>query len=189
MQYGGRSAFIIRLVLASTLASSYGVYGPAFELCVDEAVPGTEDYLHSEKYELKRWDRTKAGSLRDLIARINRIRRENIALQTPWNLSFCEVANDSLLSYTKVTEDLSDLILVVVNLDPFHKQSGWLRIPLTRLGIDPGQPYLAHDLLSDDKYIWQGEKNFVELNPQVLPAALFRIRKRIRRETDFDYFM
>ena len=189
LQYGGRPAFMIRLVLAATLASNYGIYGPAFELCVNEAIPGKEEYLHSEKYELKRWDRGKAGNLRDFITRVNRIRKENPALQTPWNLSFYEVDNDSLLSYGKATEDLSDMILVVVNLDPFHTQSGWVNVPMNELGIDPTQPYLVHDLLSDDKYIWHGERNFVELNPQVQPANIFRVRKRLKREMDFDYFM
>jgi len=189
LQYGGKSAFMIRLVLAATLNSNYGIYGPAFELCVNEVIPGKEEYLYSEKYQMKHWDRNKAGNLRDFIARVNRIRKENAALQTTWNLHFYEVDNDSLLSYGKATEDLSNVILVVVNLDPFHKQSGWLRIPVSQLGMDLTQPYLVHDLLSDDKCIWQGEKHFVELNPQILPASIFRIRKRLKREMDFDYFM
>ena len=180
---------MIRLVLAATLTSNYGIYGPAFELCINEVIPGKEEYLHSEKYEIKYWDRNKARNLSDFIARVNRIRKENAALQTTWNLHFYEVDNDSLLSYGKATEDLSNLILVVVNLDPFHKQSGWLRIPVGQLGMDPTQPYLLHDLLSDDRYIWQGEENFVELNPHISPASIFRIRKRLKREMDFDYFM
>jgi starch synthase (maltosyl-transferring) len=189
LQYGARPAFMIRLVLAATLASNYGIYGPAFELCIHEAISGKEEYLHSEKYELKHWDWEKAGNLRDFISRVNRIRKENPALQTTWNLCFYEVDNDSLLAYGKATEDLSNILLVVVNLDPFHTQSGWVRIPVNQLGIDSTQPYLVHDLLSDDKYIWQGERNFVELNPQVLPANIFRVRKRLKREMDFDYFM
>jgi starch synthase (maltosyl-transferring) len=189
LQYGGRPAFMIRLVLAATLASNYGIYGPALELCVSEALPGKEEYLNSEKYELKHWDWNAAGNLRDFIARVNTIRRGNPALQTTWNLSFHEVGNDYLLFYAKATDDLSDIILVVVNLDPSHTQSGWLKVPLDRLAIDPGRPYLVHDLLSDDKYIWQGERNFVELNPQVLPANIFKVRKRLKREVDFDYFM
>lgn len=189
LQYGGRSAFTIRMALAATLSSSYGIYGPAFELCVNDAVPGKEEYLHSEKYELKHWDWDAPGNLKDFIARVNRIRRENPALQIPWILKFYEVDNDYLLFYAKATEDFSNIILVVVNLDPYHTQSGWLKVPIHELGIDPDQPYLVHDLLSDDKYIWQGERNYVELNPQVLPANILRIRKRLKRETDFDYFM
>ena len=189
LQYGGRPAFMVRLVLAATLGSNYGIYGPAFELCVNEALPGKEEYLHSEKFEIKHWDWDKDGNLRDIIARVNQIRRENAALQTAWNLSFLEVDNDYLLSYRKATDDLSNLILVIVNLDPFHKQSGWVRVPVDQLGIGSAQPYLVHDLLSNDKYIWQGERNFVELDPQALPAKIFRVRKRLKREMDFDYFM
>ena len=189
LQYGGRPAFMIRLVLAATLCSNYGVYGPAFELLVNEAIPGKEEYLNAEKYEIKHWDWSKPGNLRDFMTRLNRIRRENPALQTTWNLHFYEVDNEMLLFYGKMSEDLSNMILVVVNLDPFHTQSGWVNVPIRALGIDPSQPYLVHDLLSDDKYIWQGERNYVELNPQVLPANIFRIRKRLKRETDFDYFM
>lgn len=189
LQYGGRPAFMIRLVLAATLCSNYGVYGPAFELLVNEAIPGKEEYLNAEKYEIKHWDWNKPGNLRDFMTRLNRIRRENPALKTTWDLHFYEVDNEMILFYGKMNEDLSNMILVVVNLDPFHTQSGWVNVPIRALGIDPSQPYLVHDLLSDDKYIWQGERNYVELNPQVLPANIFRIRKRLKRETDFDYFM
>ena len=180
---------MIRLVLAATLASNYGIYGPAFELWVKEAIPGREEYLNSEKYELKYWARDKVGDLRDFITRVNRIRKENPALQTMANLHFYEVDNDSLLFYGRTTEDLSDVILVVVNLDPFHTQSGWVNVPMRYLRMDSTQPYLVHDLLGDDKYIWQGERNFVELNPQALPANIFRVKKRTKREMDFDYFM
>jgi len=189
LQYGGRQAFMIRLVLAATLSSNYGIYGPTFELCINEALPGREEYLNSEKYEIKQWNRDIPGNLKDFITRVNRIRRENPALQTTWNLRFYEVDNDTLLFYGKVTDDLSNMILVVVNLDPFHSQAGWVRVPIRELGLDPNQPYLVHDLLSDDKYIWQGERNYVELNPRVLPANIFRVRKRLKRETDFDYFV
>ncbi len=189
LQYGGRPAFMIRLVLAATLSSNYGVYGPAFELCVNEALSGKEEYLNSEKYEIKHWDRESPGHLRDFIARVNRIRKENAALQTTWNLRYYEVDNESLFFYGKATPDLSNILLMVVNLDPFHTQNGWVRVPLEELGLDAHQPYLVHDLLSDDKYIWQGERNYVELNPQVLPANIFRVRKRLKRETDFDYFV
>ena len=189
LQYGGRPAFMIRLVLAATLSSNYGIYGPAFELCIHEALSGKEEYLHSEKYEIKQWNRDIPGNLGDFIIRVNRIRKENPALQKTFNLRFYEVDNETLLFYGKTTDDLSNILFVVVNLDPFHTQSGWVRVPIKELGIDPSQPYLVHDLLSDDKYIWQGERNYVELNPQVLPANIFRVRKRLKKETDFDYFV
>lgn len=104
-------------------------------------------------------------------------------------LKFYEVDNDYLLFYGKATEDFSNIILVVVNLDPFHTQSGWIQVRIKEFGVTPNQPYLVHDLISDDKYIWQGEQNHVELNPQVLPAHIFKVRRQLRRETDFDYFM
>ncbi|RMF92880.1 MAG: alpha-1,4-glucan--maltose-1-phosphate maltosyltransferase, partial [Nitrospinota bacterium] len=189
LQYGGRPAFMMRLILAATLSSNYGIYGPAFELCVDEALPGREEYLHSEKYELKVWDRDQPGNLKGLISRINRIRRDNPALQQTHNLQFYEVDNEALLCYGKMTEDLSNIILVAVNLDPFHTQAGWVHIPLEGLAIAPDQPYLVHDLISEDKYIWQGPRNHIILDPQTMPAHIFRVRKRLRRETDFDYFM
>jgi starch synthase (maltosyl-transferring) len=189
LQYGGRPAFVMRLILAATLSSNCGIYGPAFELLENEAIPGKEEYSNAEKYEIKRWDREKPGNLKDLVARVNQIRKENPVLQTTWNLHFYEVDNDTLLFYAKFSEDFSNLILVLVNLDPFHTQSGWVRVPIHELGIDARQPYLVHDLLSDDKFIWQGERNYVELDPQVLPASIFRLRKRLKRETDFDYFL
>lgn len=189
LQYGGTPAFMIRLVLAATLSSSYGIFGPAFDLCVHEAIPGKEEYLNSEKYEIRYWYWDKPGNLKDFIARVNRIRRENSALQTISNLQFCEIDNNYLLSYEKATEDLSNILLIVVNLDAYHTQSGFVKIPIDKFGIEKSQPYLMHDLLSDDTYIWQGEKNYVELNPGTLPARIFKIRKRLRKEIDFDYFM
>jgi starch synthase (maltosyl-transferring) len=189
LQYGGRNAFVTRLILAATLSSNYGIYGPAFELAVAEALPGKEEYLNSEKYEIKTWDYHKEGSLSGFISRINKIRRENPALQTTYNIRYYEVDNDNLLFYGKMTDDLSNIILIVVNLDPFHTHSGRVNVPIRELGIDPAQPYLVHDLIGDDKYIWQGERNYVEINPDSSPALIFRIRKRLKKEADFDYFM
>jgi starch synthase (maltosyl-transferring) len=189
LQYGGRNAFMMRLVLAATLSSNYGIYGPTFELVVNEALQGKEEYLNSEKYEIKLWDWDREGNLRDFIARINKIRRENPALQQTFNIKLHEVDNDNLLFYSKETEDLSNITLVVVNLDPFHTHSGWVKVPIREFGIEPNQPYLVHDLLGDDKFIWQGERNYVEINPHVSPAYILRVRKRLKREMDFDYFM
>lgn len=189
LQFGGRPAFIMRLILAATLSSNYGIYGPPFELCVRDAIQGKEEYLNSEKYELKTWEWNREGNLRDIIARVNRIRKENPALQTTANVKFYYVDNNYLLFYGKATEDLSNIILVVVNLDPFHMQSGRVKVPIDEFGIDPNQSYMVHDLLGDDKYIWQGENNYVEVNPRISPAFIFKLRKRLKRETDFDYFM
>jgi starch synthase (maltosyl-transferring) len=190
LQFGGRPAFMIRLVLAATLGANYGIYGPAFELCEARAKePGSEEYLDSEKYELKRWDLNRPDSLKDFIARVNRIRRDNPALQGDWSLAFHAIDNDQMICYSKHTADLANTILVVVNLNPHHTLGGWLELPLRDWGLDPHQPYQVHDLLSDTRFLWQGPKNFVELNPQVAPAYIFRIRRRVRTERDFDYFM
>jgi starch synthase (maltosyl-transferring) len=190
LQYDGRASFLIRLVLAATLSSNYGIYGPPFELHVNEALSDKEEYRDSEKYEIRYWDvESLPDNLRDFIARINKIRRENKALQMTWNVSFHEADNDFLLFYIKKTEDLSNIILLIVNLDPFRTQSGHVKLPLKELGIAPGQTYLVTDLISDDKYIWQGESNYIELNPELLPAHILRLHRRLRREVDFDYYM
>jgi starch synthase (maltosyl-transferring) len=190
LQLGGRPAFIARLVLAATLGASYGIYGPAFELCENRPREiGSEEYLDSEKYEIRYWELNRPDSLKNLIARVNRIRRQNPALQSNHTLRFHTVDNDQLICYSKSTEDLSNVILVVVNLDPHHTQSGWTDLALEALGLDLQRPYQVHDLLSDARYLWQGARNYVELNPQALPAHIFRIRHRVRTERDFDYYM
>ena len=189
LQHGGRAAFMIRLVLAATLSSNYGIYGPPFELCIGEADPGTEEYQHAEKYEIRRWDREAAGNLKQLITTLNRIRRENAALQRTSNLTFYETDSDSVLFYGKLSADGKNTLLVLVNLDPFRVQNVRLRIPLQHFGIQPGQSYLMHELLSEDKFIWQGEWNSVQLEPDASPARIFRIRTWLRREVNFDYYL
>jgi starch synthase (maltosyl-transferring) len=189
LQYGGRPAFIIRYLLAATLSSNVGIYGPAFELCVQDALPGREEYLNSEKYELKRWNTDDPKSLHDTIARINRIRRENAALQTTWNLEFYETDNDNLLCYGKASDGNGNALVIVVNLDPYHTQSGWVNIPVKELGLGEHQPYMVHDLIGDDKYIWEGERNYVEIDPKIMPGNVFLVKRKLKRETDFDYFL
>jgi starch synthase (maltosyl-transferring) len=183
LQSGGRPAFMARLILAATLASSYGIYGPAFELCVN--IPrecGSEEYLDSEKYEIKHWDINRPDSLKDFIARVNRIRRENPSLQSNRNLWFHALNNEELICYSKHTDDLSNIILVVVNLDPHHTHSGWVHLPIGPWKLDPQRPYQVHDLLNGAHYLWRGADNYVELNPGVCPAHIFHVRRRIRRE-------
>jgi len=189
LQYGGRNAFAIRLVLAATLSSSYGIYGPAYELCEGRPrSPGSEDYLDSEKYQMRSWDLGSGDSLRGLIGRVNRIRRENPALQSDEGLRFHEVDNEQIVAYSKSTEDRSNLVLVVVNLDPHHTQSGWVSFPVEALGLDPHAPYQLHDLLTDARYFWSGRRNFVELEASA-PAHVLRLRRKLRSERDFDYFL
>jgi starch synthase (maltosyl-transferring) len=175
LQHGGRAPFMIRLILAATLGSSYGIYGPAFELL--ESAPhtaGAEEYLNSEKYEIRDWDLNQPGNLTDLITRVNRIRRENPALQEMERLDFHYLENERLLVYSKTTEDLSNAILVVVNLDPDHAQSGWVGLALEKLGVR-GESFEVHDLLTDARYTWRGSWNYVELRPWEMPAHIFRV--------------
>jgi starch synthase (maltosyl-transferring) len=188
LQTGGRPAFQIRLVLAATLGASYGIYGPPFELCESRAVPGTEEYENSEKYEIRAWDYDRPGNLRDLVALVNRARRDHPALHFDHRLRFHPVDGEDLLFYSKTTPDLSDIVLVVVNLDPHHTRDGWVHAPLGELGIPADQPYQVHDLLSGARHLWNGEHNFVRLDPQVMPAHVFAVRRRIGTERDFDYF-
>ena len=190
LQSGGRPAFMTRLVLAATLSASYGIYGPAFELCENRArEPGSEEYLDSEKYEIKQWDINREDSLANFIGRVNRIRRENAALHNNSSLRFHEINNDRLICYTKNTEDFSNIILTIVNLDPDHDHSGWLELPIETLGLDVKQPYQVHDLLSGARYLWYGSRNYVEIDPRIVPAQIFQIRRRIRTEKDFDYYL
>jgi starch synthase (maltosyl-transferring) len=190
LQHGGRPAFASRFVLAATLGASYGIYGPAFEL--GEDVPyqiGSEEYLSSEKYEIRQWNLDHPDSLRELIGSVNRIRRENPALQSDWSLRFHEVANDQLLCYSKCTSDWSNVILLVVNLSPHHVHSGWVELDLESLGLDAEHPFQVHDLLTNAHYMWQGPRNYIELDPHSVPAHIFRIRRRIHTERDFDYYL
>jgi len=190
LQIGGRPAFMVRLVLAATLGASYGIYGPAFELCENTPrLPGSEEYLNSEKYEIKHRDLDSPWSLKDFIARINRIRKENKALQKDLGLCFHEVDNPMLLCYSKLSEDHSNVVITVVNLDFRYTQSGWIHLNLEALGLDERQPYQAHDLLSDSRFLWQGARNFVECNPQEMPAHILTLRRKVRTERDFDYYL
>ena len=189
LQTGGRPAFIIRLVLAATLGANYGVYGPAFELGENRAVrAGSEEYLDSEKYQIRSWDLDSPDSLGGLITRMNQIRRVNPALQSDASLRFHPVDNEQLIAYSKNSDDLLNIILTVVNLDPHRTQAGMVDLPLDAFHLDLRQPYQVHDLLTDAKYMWNGPRNYVELNPQRLPAHIFCIRRRVRTENGIDYF-
>jgi starch synthase (maltosyl-transferring) len=190
LQVGGRASFMVRLILAATLGASYGIYGPAFEMC--ENVPlerGREEYLNSEKYELKHRNLNFKGGLKDLISKMNRIRKENPALQTNRNLRFHETDNPSLLCYSKATDDFSSVIVVVVNVDCFHVQTGWLDLDLDSIGLDRRHGFQAYDLLSEGRFLWQGSRNYVELTPESLPAHILRVRRWVRTERDFDYYL
>jgi starch synthase (maltosyl-transferring) len=189
LQFGDRPAFVSRLVLAATLTSNYGIYGPAYELLEHEPREfGSEEYLNSEKYQVRYWETGRPESLKDFITRVNRIRRDNPALQQDWNLEFYPVDNEQLICYGKWNADSSNIIIGLVNLDPYHKQSGWVNLPLDKLDIDPRHPYQMHDLLTGARYLWNGERNYVELNPQGAQAHIFQLLRRVRTERDFEYF-
>ena len=190
LQVGGRASFMVRLILAATLGATYGIYGPAFELCENAPLaPGKEEYLNSEKYELKHRNLDSPHSLKDLISRLNRIRKENPALQSNQNLRFHETDNPALLCYSKATDDLSSVIVVVINVDCFHRQRGWLNLDLRSIGLDERHSFQAHDLLSESRFLWQGMRNYVELTPESLPAHILRLRRWVRTERDFDYYL
>jgi starch synthase (maltosyl-transferring) len=190
LQVGGRPAFMIRLILAATLGASYGIYGPAFELGENVPFqPGSEEYLNSEKYELKYRDLDAPGSLKDLIARVNGIRRKHAALQSDRHLVFHATDSPSLICYSKTTDDLSDVLVVIVNLDFAHPQSGWVNLNLAALGLEADQAYQVFDLLGGGRYLWNGARNYVELVPETLPAHIFHVRRWVRKETDFDYYL
>lgn len=181
LQKGGKPAFRIRLVLAAMLGASYGIYGPAFELGVNQPFqPGSEEYKNSEKYEIKAWDLECPDSLKDLIGRVNQIRKDNPALQSDRNLKFHAVDNAELLCFSKHTDDLSNVILVVVNLSPFAQQAGFVDLPVEDFKLNTGQAYQVHDLLTDARYFWNGGHNFVQLNPAQMPAHIFCIRRKIK---------
>ncbi len=174
LQTGGKPAFIVRLVLAATLGATYGIYS-GFELCEDQAVPGTEEYLDSEKYQLRPRDWNRPGNIKELIARVNQIRRSNPALHTDDTLRFHDTDNDALICYSKVTPDLGSRILTVVNLDPAGTQQGFLRVPLAEMGLAGLPSFGARDLLTDEVFTWRGEWNFVRLDAGTRPAHILRI--------------
>ena len=190
LQTGGRPAFAIRVILAATMGANYGIYGPAFELGENTPrEPGSEEYLNSEKYELKHWDINSRWSLKDLIARLNRIRRENPALHNMGNLRFHETDNPEVICYSKTSGDLSDIVIVICNLDARHTQTGWVTLDLASLGLDASRTFQAHDLLGEGRYLWHGPRNYFDLAAESLPAHIMKVRKWVRTERDFDYYL
>jgi starch synthase (maltosyl-transferring) len=210
LQTGGRPAFINRVVLASTLSGNFGIYGPAYELLEDRpAKPGSEEYLDSEKYQIRSWDLDSPHSIARLIARLNQVRRENRALHDNRTLRFHYVdagggvESEHLIAYSKASggrpvrslnphgdvlgepvpvpppgSEENNVILTVVNMDVQNTHHGWIRLQLDELGLRADQPYEVHDLLGDARYMWHGEWNYVELNPHIAAAHVFRITQR-----------
>ncbi|MEO8542988.1 MAG: alpha-1,4-glucan--maltose-1-phosphate maltosyltransferase [Burkholderiaceae bacterium] len=190
LQGGEPAVYMARLVLAATLAASYGIYGPAYEL--REHLPresGSEEYLDSEKYQLRSWNHDDPGSLAAFITRVNRIRRENPALQADNRLRFLPVDNENLIAYAKTSDDGNNTVVVVVNLDPQHVQSGWVQFDPETIKVDAAQSFQMHDQLSNQRFQWSGQHHYVRLDPHSAPAHILVARRHIRDERDFDYFL
>ena len=185
LQRGGRAAFKIRATLAATLSPVYGIYS-GFELCEHEPIPGKEEYMDSEKYVVKPRDWNKPGNIKDYIATLNRVRKDHPAMQEYDNLTFYRADNEHVLFYGKSLGD--DHLLTVCSLDPFQKQHSFVYVPLETYGIKPGETYQVHDLVTDRRFLWKGEKNYVELDPHDELAHIFQIRRWTHREQDFDYY-
>jgi starch synthase (maltosyl-transferring) len=176
LQEGGRPAFMIRVALAATLSPLYGIYS-GYELCENEPLPGREEYLDSEKYQFKERDWNAPGNIKDWIARLNKIRKENRALQFYRNLQFHDADNDAILFYSKMTAARDNIILVVVNLDPHRKQNSFVYVPIESFGQMESDSYQVEDLLSGATYTWRGRRNYVELDPDIQPAHVFLVRR------------
>ncbi len=174
---GGENALIRRLILAATLSSSYGLYGPVYEFGYTQPMPNKEEYIDNEKYEIRHWDWNAYTRIGEIIQLVNRIRKENRAFQNTNNIGFAETNNDQIICYYKRDRQTGNTMIIAVNLDSWHTQSATVRIPLEQLGIETGNTFQVHDLLSGDRYQWQGEWNYVELNPYEMPAHIFRVEQ------------
>jgi len=175
VQHQGENIFILRFALAATLSSNYGIYGPAYEFYDNVPMQGKEEYFNSEKYEVKKYDWKKTNRMTDIITMVNAARKNHPALQSTWNIQFCSIEDPNMLAFIKTTDDLSDSILVVVNLDPYAKHSGYVQVPRQRLKITEGINLKLHDLITDEYYTWTQEWNYVELDPYKMPFHLFKI--------------
>jgi len=189
LQSGLEATFKSRLVLAATLAASYGIYGPAFELFEHlPRGPGSEEYLDSEKYQLRHWNWDPEAGLRPLITRVNEIRRAHPALQANRSLRFLAIDNEHLIAYLKQSPDGRDVVVTVVNLDPHNAQQGWLALDPSEFDMEDDEAFQMHDLLTDQRFAWRGRHHFVRLEPR-LPAHVMVLRRHLRDERDFDYYL
>ena len=176
LQGANESKYLQRYALAATLSSSIGIYGPVFEYMINDALPGREEYLNSEKYQITHYDWSIENKLTTMIAKINKIRHENEALQQTNNIQFCHVENDNLIAFYKWNHDKSNELLIVISLDQYYTQQGSVQMPLYQIGIQEGQSFQVHDLVTGNSYNWSQEWNFIELHP-TLPFHIFKINK------------
>jgi len=175
LQGANEAMHIARYALAATLCGNIGIYGPVFEYMISDAMPGKEEYLNSEKYEVKFWDWSIKNKLTLIITRLNQARKNHEALQQTNNIRFCHIENHHLLAFYKWNEDKSDEVLVIINLDSHYSQRGMLQLPISELSLNIEQGVTVHDLVTDNSYLWYDEWNFVELHP-ALPFHLFHIK-------------
>ena len=176
LQNGGRPAFMMRSVLAATLSPLWGIYS-GFEICENEAVPGTEEYLNSEKYEIKYRNFDSPKSIRDLITKLNSIRRSEKALQSIGNIEFLNSDNSNIIFYARYSNEIKDMVMVAVNLNPYEVHSATVRVPIQHLGLGPNDTYRVRDLITGDLYAWQGEYNYVRLIPGERPAHILKVER------------
>jgi starch synthase (maltosyl-transferring) len=181
LQEGGPPAFKFRVVLAATMSSTYGIYS-GYELCENTPVPGKEEYLNSEKYEYKVWDWDREGNIADYIGKLNQARRDHPALQEYENLRFVDTSDDNILAYYKATPDRSNIVLVVVNLDPFHAHESVVCLPLDDLGIERHGQFRADELFTGESFLWTGGEQRLTLDPQTTPAMIFSIHKWVHQD-------
>lgn len=175
LQNQGENSFILRYALAATLSSNYGVYGPSYEFYENTPIEGREEYFNSEKYEIRHYDWKRTNRMTDIMSLLNKIRKENKALHSTWNVQFCPIENTQIIAYLKATDDLSNIILVVVNLDSNSGQSGYIQLPKDRLKLKDKINIKLHDLITDEHFTWTQEWNFVDLNPFKMPFHLFKL--------------
>lgn len=175
LQYQGENSFIFRYALAATLSSNYGVYGPSYEFYENTPVEGREEYHFSEKYEVRHYDWKRTNRMTDIMSMLNKIRKQNEALHSTWNTQFCQIENNQIIAYLKATEDLSNIILVVVNLDPHSNQNGYVQLPKSTLKLGDKINVKLHDLITDEHFTWTQEWNYVDLNPNKMPFHLFKL--------------
>lgn len=175
LQHQGENSFILRFALAATLSASYGIYGPPYEFYENVPMEGKEEYFNSEKYEIRHYDWKRTNRMTDIISLVNKARRENLALQSTWNLQFCSIENPNLIAYLKTTDDLTNIILVVVTLDPHVNQTGYVQLPREKLRLHGKINIKVRDLITEEHYTWTEEWNYVELNPNKMPFHLFKV--------------
>lgn len=175
LQHQGENSFILRYAMAATLSSNYGVYGPAYEFYENTPIEGREEYFNSEKYEVRQYDWKRTNRMTDIMSLLNKIRKENEAMHSTWNIQFCPIENNQILAYLKATDDLKNIILVVVNLDPQRGQSGYVQLPKERLKLADKVNIKVHDLITDEHYTWTQEWNYVDLNPNKMPFHVLKL--------------